>query len=116
MIFWPLVAISALCAGVDAFITKKRVDKYGVLVEVNPLVRQIMEDYGKESGIILNSAINAAIISLLCIYQQHTLLAIFTGAKLGLLAMQLKSLQVETYIEKVLASARMKMREQGRIQ
>lgn len=72
------------------------------MVELNPIARELAQDQGTTAGIVFLVLWNTALLIGLVYYQCQTCLHILFGAKLGLAAMQLKSLQLAEYVEKLL--------------
>lgn len=97
-----IIAGILLLVGLDLYLSHRRMKTYGALVELNPIAREIASDKGINLSIAFLAIYNLALLVTLCYYKADTLLAILFGAKLGLCSMQLKSLQIETYIEKLL--------------
>lgn len=97
-----LAAGVLLAVGMDAYVTHRRMKKYGPLVELNPLIRQVSEDAGIIAGVGAGIVVNLGITSLIYLFHATLLMAILLGAKLSLVACQLNSLRVETFIDKLL--------------
>ena len=97
-----------LLVGFDAYISHRRIKQFGPLAEVNLLVRQVIQDFGLKAGLTAGFLQNLAIVCGLLWFKLGWLLAFFAGVKFGLALMQLKSLQMETYVERVLAKLRQK--------
>lgn len=86
---------TAALVGLDMWISYRRMQQYGALVELNPISRQLALDYGPKAGVAVLGTLNAGILFSLLHFHLPTLLHIFFGAKLGLATMQLKSLLIE---------------------
>lgn len=98
-----LFAIACLpLIGLDLYLSYRRMQTYGPVVELNPVARDLAENQGMSAGIIFLGLYNLAVLSVIVGLHADTLLHIFFGAKLGLAAMQLKSLQIEHFVEKLL--------------
>lgn len=107
MIF-VLAAACSLFAGLDGYLTFERMKKYGPIVELNPMIRQIAEDFGLKVAVGTLMVFNLGLIVGAILLKSEALMGLLTGAKLMVCAMQLKSLQVESYIERILAKVREK--------
>jgi len=93
---------TCLLVGLDLYLSYHRLREFGPLVELNPVAREIAKDGGPKGAITFLGIFNLAILASLLYFQLDTWLHVFFGAKLGLAAMQLKSLQLESYIERIL--------------
>lgn len=85
---------TALLIGLDLYISYKRMALYGVEVELNPVARQLSQEYGPKYGVIFLAWWNFTIIVAIILFNWTTLLHIFFGSKLALAALQLKSIQL----------------------
>ena len=92
---------SALLIGLDIYLSHRRMKDYGAVVELNPVAKQLAKDQGITAAVVFLALWNLALLIMLDHYSQ-TLLHVFFGAKLGLGAMQLKSLEMESIVEKIL--------------
>lgn len=92
---------SALLVGLDLYLSNRRMRNYGIAVELNPVAKQLARDQGVTAAVVFLALWNIALLIGLDYYSQ-TLLHVFFGAKLGLGAMQLKSLEMESLVEKLL--------------
>jgi len=90
----------------DLYLSAVRLRTYGPRVELNPVARQLASDFGPTVGIVFLGIFNAGLLGLVA--HSPTLLHVFFGLKLGLALMQLKSLQLETYIERILRNVKAK--------
>jgi|SRR5581483_770656 len=99
---------TAILTGIDLYLSSRRIEKYGPLVELNPVARQLAQSSGPWAGLAFLGMWNAAILIALVHYHADVLLHILFGAKLGLAAMQAKSLETEYLVEKILSAARRK--------
>lgn len=105
---YALAAISLLLAGLDGYLTFERMKKYGPIVELNPMIRQLAEDFGLKTSVGVLMGFNLAIVVGFTYLGSEAIAGLVTGFKLAVCAMQLKSLQVESYIERILARVREK--------
>lgn len=103
-----LAGLAGLLVLFDGYVTHRRIKMYGSFAEVNPCVRQLIQDFGLTVGLLVGLVQNLVIITFLVWFGLPLLLAFFAGVKFGLTLMQLKSLQMEAFVEKVLAKARAK--------
>jgi hypothetical protein len=91
-----LLILDSLCLlliGLDLYLSGKRMRKYGINVELNPLVRYVARTEGITAAVAILLVSN---VMLLGMFQPSpTLLSMFTGAKLALAALQIRSLQIE---------------------
>lgn len=90
----------------DLWITRRRINTYGPIVELNLLAKELAAEQGVTAALIFLAMWNAAIIIGLTYYNSPTWMHVLFGCKLGLALFQLKSLQMESYIEKILHKAR----------
>lgn len=100
--------LTALFVGFDAYVSHRRIKTYGPIAEVNMLVRQVITDFGLKTGVAVGIAFNVVILALLLHLQAERTLWFFAGAKWGLCLMQLKSLQMELFVERIIAKVRAK--------
>lgn len=106
----PLFALgTALLVLLDIYVSKKRLERYGPRVELNPLARQLAADHGTNAALLFLGVYNLGLLALCLCYP--TALHILFGAKLGLGLMQLKSLELETFVETLLRKAKEKKNE-----
>jgi|SRR5271157_3614278 len=96
----------------DSYISHKRIKKFGPLAEVNLALRQVAEDFGVASSVAVGLIYNLLVLAILCYFNLSLWLAFWVGAKFGLALMQLKSLQMETYVERVLFKFQQKRQQQ----
>lgn len=82
--------------------------KYGPIVELNLLAKELAAEQGITAALVFLAMWNACILTALIHYHSDTWIHIFFGAKLGLAVLQLKSLQMESFIETILRKAREK--------
>ena len=101
--FLLFLAAGALLAGFDCYLSWSRLKTYGPIVELNPVARQLARDFGIKSASVFLVLQNAAILTAIDHYRAETYLHVLVGAKLGLAALQLKSLQIEHFVEKLLS-------------
>lgn len=97
-----LVLVAALLTGLDLYLSYSRMRRYSPVVELNPVVRQVATDFGVTAGVCALGAQNVAILVGLVAWHAQTLLTLYVGARIGLAAMQLKSLQLERIVERLL--------------
>lgn len=104
--FELFLALAAILTGLDLYVSYSRMTRYGWRVELNPVALQLCQDFGPKKGpiaaIIFLALYNCGVLLLMDKFHTLTLLHLFVGAKLGLAAMQLKSLQLERKVEWVL--------------
>jgi len=100
-------------AGFDLYVSYKRIKTYGPFAELNPLVRQLIADFGLKVGLAAGFVQNLLTVLALYFWGHPEILWYFAGTKSGLVLMQLKSLQMESFVEKVLAKARAKKATSG---
>lgn len=98
------IAGIALLIGVDMYVSFKRLTRYGPLVELNPLARLIAKEHGTHASVAFLMLWNLGLLSLVSPFP--TLVHMLFGAKLGLAAMQVKSLETENFVETVLRAAK----------
>lgn len=100
-----LLAAGVLAAvGLDAYVTHRRIEKYGPMVEINPLIRLVAEDAGTKAAIVSLVVLNVGLLSGIYLIGSTTLMAIFFGLKMGLVTCQLNSLRVETFIDRLFSA------------
>lgn len=93
---------TALLIGLDLYLSHRRMVNYGAMVELNPIARQLASDYGAKYGVLFLAWWNVSLLVVILLYRLDTFLHVLFGAKLGLAAMQLKSIQLEAFVERVL--------------
>jgi hypothetical protein len=104
-----MLLLTVLClvlVAFDTYISYKRIKLYGPFAEVNLLVREVIKDQGLDAGIAVGVVYNIALIAALVLLHLDKVLLFLAGAKFGLCLMQLKSLQMENFVERVLVQAR----------
>lgn len=106
MLSFTLASIAMVV--LDIWITHKRIKRYGPVVELNPLARELARDQGVSAALIYLALYNAGILIALNYYRAETLLHVFFGAKLGLALFQLKSMQLESTVERIIRKAQEK--------
>lgn len=104
------IALCMAFVGFDVYISHRRIKAYGPFAELNPLVRQLIADFGLKFGLGIGAFQGLATVGVLAYFRLSNLLWLYCGVKLGLVLMQLKSLQMESFIEKVLFKAREKVK------
>ena len=98
---WALAG--ALLVGYDLYLSHRRMKTYGALVELNPIARELAQSQGIWAGTAFLGLYNAALITALASLKDQAFLHALVGAKIGLISMQLKSLQIENYVERILS-------------
>lgn len=86
------------------YVSYKRLTRYGPMVELNPLARLIAKEHGTHASVAFLLLWNIGLLSL--VSGSPTLVHILFGAKLGLGAMQVKSLETENFVETILRAAK----------
>ena len=99
-------AAAGVLVGLDAYLSHRRMKKYGAIAELNPVARQLAQDFGPRAGVASILAWNTALLGVILANHWDVVLHLLVGAKLGLAAMQLKSLQLETMIDHLLSRKR----------
>lgn len=95
-----LILLAAALICLDAYLTYRRMKKFGFRVELNPVTRTVTEENGLLAGMAYHFAWNAA---LLWASAHYGFVQLLVGLKLGLAAMQLKSFELELIVERILA-------------
>ena len=95
-----LILLAAALIGLDAYLTYRRMKKFGFRVELNPVTRTVTEENGLLAGMAFHFAYN---IGLLWASVHYGFLQLLVGLKLGLAAMQLKSFELELIVERLLS-------------
>lgn len=103
-----VAAVGLLLVAFDLYVSHTRIRKYGPLVELNPVARQLSLDFSPKVGLAFLLAYNLTALGFLVALKQRDWLDVFVGAKAGLSACQLRSLQIETAFERILARAKEK--------
>lgn len=96
----------------DLYVTYRRIKQYGPIVELNPLARELAADQGIAAALTFLAFWNAGILIALYHYKAETWIHVFFGAKLGLALFQLKSMQMESTIERIIKKAREKKKNE----
>lgn len=99
-----LASAALVLVGIDAYLSYRRMKKYGTIVEYNSLARVIAEDKGPKVAVAFLVAWNLAAIGICVKYNLSNLLSMLVGAKLTLALVQVKSMQLETFIDKLFAA------------
>lgn len=81
---------SAILAGLDCFLTYKRMQLLGPGADLNPLVSKIARELSILQAALFLGLMNALIIAGLVILDADKTLAMFFGLKLGLFIVQVK--------------------------
>jgi len=105
---WLFILASISMVLLDLWVTKRRILRYGPSVELNPLARELAVEQGPVAALIFLAMWNAIILIALGYYKAETWLHVFFGAKLGLALFQLKSMQLESTVERIIRKAREK--------
>lgn len=100
-----ILAILALVA-LDLYLSHQRMTKYGPLVELNPVARILARQQGIQASLAFLLLWNLALVAVLSKFP--VLMHMLLGAKLGLAAMQIRSLETENYIETILKAVKKK--------
>jgi len=100
------VALTLLLTAFDGYISYRRIKAYGKLAEVNMLVRQVITDFGLAAGLTVGALYNLCILGALLYFKLPSAIWFWCGTKFGLCLMQLKSMQMESFVERVLAAAK----------
>lgn len=96
-----LLACSAICLGVfDIWFTHRRVKKYGVGVELNPLSKSLMQKLGILNGLSISAIPAIAIPVLLSVFNLPLWLAFYVGLRVQLFTHQILSLGIEKEIDR----------------
>lgn len=95
-----LVTAAALLSAADAYISYRRISKYGFRVELNPLISQLAEDYGAKVAGGALGLYNAGLLLGIVVWGNRDALDILVGAKLALAALQRKSLNLGSLVER----------------
>jgi len=93
--------------GLDLWVSYVRMRRYGPRVELNPVAREFAADHGPVSAVVYLAVWNLALVFAI-VYYFPVLLPILFGFKLGIAAMQLKSLEIESFVERLLRKAKEK--------
>jgi hypothetical protein len=109
MLFFTVASIAMVV--LDLYVTHARIKQYGPVVELNPLARELARDQGIAAALIYLAFYNAGILIALNHYKAETLLHVFFGAKLGLALFQLKSMQLESTVERIIRKAQEKRKQ-----
>ena len=105
MLSWTLAALTIGLAVFDAVFTRRRVHKYGIIVEQNASLIKLSLLLGTITRAIVAMTVipTVVIASLLAALEMPLFLAILLGMRLQLFKMQIDSLEMEKMIDKELA-------------
>lgn len=95
-----LVGAAALLSAADAYISYRRIARFGFRVELNPIIAQLAEDYGPRAAAGGLAIYNAVLLVGVVVWGNRDVLDILVGAKLALAALQRKSLNLGSLVER----------------
>ena len=97
---WLLIAAITIFSCVDVAITYRRIQKYGIMIELNPTVRFLANKLGAARGVFIG-IIPASMLfaGALGIFGWKTALGFYTGWKAMLFTIQMDSLGLEKEID-----------------
>jgi len=101
--FELFLAAAAVLTGIDVYLSHKRMKTYGSSVELDFVARRLGRDCNTQVAMAWLGLKNLAMLLLIDKFHWDTWLHVLVGAKAGLCMLQLKSLQLEKFIEVALA-------------
>lgn len=104
----PFVLGILALIGLDLYMSVVRMRDYGPRVELNPVARQLCADHGPVVAAGFLALWNLGLLGALLYYRCNICLHVLFGFKLGIGLMQLKSLELESFVEKLLRKAKEK--------
>ena len=105
MLGWTLAVITIGLSVFDAVFTRRRVHKYGIIVEQNASLIKLSMLLGTVTRAVVAMTIGPTLVitALLAALELPLFLAILLGMRLQLFKMQIDSLEMEKMIDKELA-------------
>jgi hypothetical protein len=96
MLFEALAVVNFAFAGFDAWLSNRRINEYGVEVELNPWIIWLTKLFGPELGTVTTTVGVAIVQTGVCeLIHQTWVLAIIIGLRLKMFQYQIHSLRVE---------------------
>lgn len=97
-----LAVINFLLAGFDAWLTRRRINAYGLFVEQNKAIVTLIAYVGVELGILLGIMVpTAALTALFLITHFQVGFALLVGFRLKLFVLQLQSIGFENSVRRI---------------